>query len=527
MTAAHGAVDTVRTTRTVVVGSGIAGLTAALHLGDCTVLTKSALGEGASRWAQGGLAAALGGDDHPGLHAADTVVVSGGLGDLAIADLVAAAAPSRIRWLRHLGAAFDTDEDGDLTFGREAGHQRRRIVHADGDATGREVMRTLVAAVRDRADIELIEHTAAVDLIRAKGGVVGVLAMGPDGQRLALVTPAVVLATGGIGRVYSSTTNPREATGDGLAMAIRAGAAIRDPEFVQFHPTALESALDPKPLLTEALRGEGAHLVDATGRRYMVDLHPDAELAPRDEVARANWRELRSGPVFLDARSIGHTFPERFPTAFGHARNAGLDPRVDLLPVVPAQHYHMGGVLTDAAGRTSLGGLYACGEVASTGLHGANRLASNSLVEGLVFGTRVAEAIMAVPGGPARSELVVPAGGWPMAPEPHEVTDLREVMWNNGGLVRTESGLRQTLTVIDELAPALADHTTGRNLCALARVVVGAALERRESRGAHFRADHPQLDPAQARHTVVYPQPTPVASLDLPNSIPAMAGASA
>lgn len=513
--------------RAIVVGSGIAGLTAALQLGNCTVVTKTELGAGSSRWAQGGLAAALGADDAPHLHAADTVAVSGGLGDPDIADLVATDAPSRVRWLAAMGTRFDRDEAGRLALGREAGHRVRRIVHAGGDATGAEIMRALTAAVLARPDIVVADATLAVDLVEGAGRVVGVSTLDADGRPGALLAPAVLLATGGIGRLYGHTTNPAEATGDGLAMAIRVGARIRNPEFVQFHPTALDAESDPLPLLTEALRGEGALLVDAAGHRYMVDEHPDAELAPRDVVARANWRARRSGPTYLDCRPIGPGFAEHFPTVAAYARAAGLDPERDLLPVTPAQHYHMGGVETDAVGHTSIPGLYACGEVASTGLHGANRLASNSLLEGLVFASRAAADIAASQAGAVdaaiRRGLSVPDGGVDgFGDDDGAIAVLRATMDDCAGVVRDHDGLRHGQTVLDALHPRLGRSVEGRNLAAVASVVLAAALARRESRGGHHRVDHPSAAaefaaptsmrlPAQRRVPLTLPIAAPAA----------------
>lgn len=549
--------------RAVIIGSGLAGLTAALALGDCTVVTKTALGDGASRHAQGGIAAAFGDDDSPAAHAEDTVAVGGGLTDPRIAQLVANAAGERVTWLQELGAAFDlTVSDTSQTrrgheatldrrhrstftlgheealrrgstfaLGREAGHSRRRIVHANGDATGAEIMRALITAVRQRADIEVLEYTHAIDLVRVGGRIGGVLVSDDAEDRRILLADAIVLGTGGIGRLYAHTTNPAEATGDGLAMAIRAGAAIRDPEFVQFHPTALASHLDPLPLLTEALRGDGAHLIDAAGRRYLLDVHPAAELAPRDVVARANWREQQRGPIYLDARSLGASLPERFPTVFALAGQAGLDPRTEPLPVSPAQHYHMGGVVTDEDGRTSLAGLFACGEVASTGLHGANRLASNSLVEGLVLGTRVARAIgraaanndrgFAIGAIGAIGAIDVGRSGPAVGVEDgsldlvglkedwEAIAQVRQLMWERGGLVRDGAGLRKGLTELSMLAPRLSAGLVGRNLATVARVILEAGLARQESRGSHFRADHPREAFGAGRHTVLAPAAMP------------------
>jgi L-aspartate oxidase len=425
------ACDEVRVSDVLIVGTGAAGLAAALGCAgrQVTVLTKTRLGEGgSSAWAQGGVAAALGTDDSPALHAADTLAVAGGLGDARRVDLLTTEGPARMAELVRLGAAFDRADgapDNDrgpaadraagtpFALGREAAHSRRRILHAGGDATGRELVRALTDAVRRAPNVRVEEECFAVDLVvepaARQGGsrVAGLLALDRDGRRVLHLAGATVLATGGSGQLYLHTTNPPEVTADGLAMAARAGARLADLEFVQFHPTALAVAGGGRlPLLTEALRGEGAVLVDGAGRRFMLEEHPLAELAPRDVVARAIHRRLAAGEgVFLDARvAIGDRFPERFPTVFQAARDAGLDPRREPLPVVPAAHYHMGGVVTDERGRTSLPGLWACGETAATGVHGANRLASNSLLEALVFGARVA-------GDLARRLAAVPRAG--------------------------------------------------------------------------------------------------------------------
>lgn len=509
----------------IVVGSGIAGLSTALACGDCMLISKSALGDGSSRWAQGGIAAAIGADDSPAFHAADTQRVSGGLSDARVAAMVSAAAPDRVRWLRSIGAQFDLDETGQLALGREAGHGRRRIVHANGDATGAEIMRALVGAVLERPDIERRDNAFVLDLLRDDDRVLGVLTLGPDGRLAAIVSPSVVLATGGIGGLYEKTTNPPEVTADGLAMAARAGVVLRDPEFVQFHPTAFDASVDPLPLLTEALRGEGAQLLDHMGRRFMVDVHPDAELAPRDIVARENWHRGQTGPVHLDARMVGPDFEHRFPTVWSIAQQAGLDPRTDLLPVSPAQHFHMGGIATDDAGRTSLQGLYACGEAASSGLHGANRLASNSLLEGLVLGHRVAGAVTL---GSIDQVLpvhaCVPAGALELGTHSHTaigsdaaapaISELRRLMWRKVGLVRDGAGLREAQVELDRLGPRLVSDPTGRNLLDAARVLIEGALNRTESRGGHFRSDHPDPEPSSTS-TFLQPPPAPTVVISL------------
>ena len=493
--------------RTVVVGSGLAGLTVALELGGCTLVTRTALGDGASAWAQGGIAAAIGADDDPSLHAADTVAVSAGLADVEVARAVAAGAAERIGWLAALAVPFDRDRDGvALSLGREAGHRRRRIVHAAGDATGAAVMAQLRAAVEARDDITVVTDARAVDLLHDGGRVTG-LAIERDGRLEVLTTRAVVLATGGLGHLYARTTNPAIATGDGVAMALRAGVSVRDPEFVQFHPTALATSADPLPLVTEALRGAGAVLRDHEGRRFLVDLHPDAELAPRDIVARANFAAGRHGPVVLDATHLGADIERRFPTVVGLVRAAGLDPFAPL-PVTPAQHYAMGGVATDLDGRTSLPGLFACGEVASTGLHGANRLASNSLLEAMVVARRGAAVIAGdTPAvadlGHARTPRRLADLTLPGDDDPSAVAELRRVMWEHAGPIRDDEGLRAGLEQLGGLLPCLVPGADGRNLAVLAEVVLRAALARTESRGAHHRRDHPVVDPAQARSTLL------------------------
>lgn len=491
--------------RAIVVGSGIAGLSAALHLGNCTVITKSFLGAGSTRLAQGGLAVALGQDDSVEQHVMDTLRVSGGLSDRQVAHQVISGAIDGVGWLADLGAAFDM-ADGHLQLGREAGHSLHRIVHANGDATGAEVIRALTAAVAERPDIEVFENTFAIDTIIENDQVSGLFVVDVDGGTRSLYAPAVVLATGGIGSVYSATTNPAGATGDGLAIAWRAGAEVRDCEFVQFHPTALASGMDPLPLLTEALRGAGGQLVSGTGERFMTSVHDDAELAPRDIVARAIWKQMRTDSVFLDARHIPGV-DQRFPTAAASAGAIGLDIVEDLLPVTPAQHYFMGGVVVDGLGRSSVEGLYAAGEVTSSGLHGANRLASNSLIEGLVFGRSIADSIQnddrSCRGTAARQHTDHPVPELaPSVPLPDTVQELRDVMWLHGGIVRSGAGLRTARDEIERLRPALARHGEAHNLATVAALIVDAALARRESRGAHHRADYPETD-TMFEHSII------------------------
>jgi L-aspartate oxidase len=503
------AVDGISRSDALVVGSGVAGLTAALGLAprSVTLLTKTGLGwGGASSWAQGGVAAAVGSDDSPALHAADTLAAGAGISQLDAVALLTTEGPARMRELLELGTHFDVDDTGHLALGREAAHSRRRILHAR-DATGAEIVRALAAAVEREPAIRAVLGAFALDLLVDGGEVRGLLALHADGRRILHLAPAVILATGGVGQVYLCTTNPREATGDGLAMAARAGARLADLEFVQFHPTALAGSRDPMPLLTEALRGEGATLIDGSGLRFMPAEHPQAELAPRDVVARAIWSRLMAGQTpYLDCRqAIGASFPERFPTVFALCREQGLDPRTEPIPVAPAAHYHMGGIATDGQGRTSLPGLWACGEVASTGVHGANRLASNSLLEGLVFAARVAEDIEGMAPVPSpRSSLralaepaLRSADASGEAENAAVIAAVRRTMWEKVGVVRDETGLAAAAAELDGLAaehPGLSGEA--RNLLGVGRLIAAAARLRRESRGGHFRSDFPDTDPA-------------------------------
>jgi L-aspartate oxidase len=497
----------------VVVGTGAAGLAAALGLapGRVHLLTKATLDAGAaSLWAQGGVAAAVGEGDSPDLHAADTVAAGAGLVAEEMATLLARDGVAAIGRLVELGAALDREPGGGLSLGREAAHGRRRIVHARGDRTGAEIVRALAAGVAASPSIRLFERCFATRLLVEGGRVAGVESENATGETVRHRAPRVVLATGGCGQVYRCTTNPREATGDGLALAAEAGVALLDLEFVQFHPTALAATgLDPLPLLSEALRGEGAVLVDGRGHRFMPEEHEAAELAPRDVVARAIWRRLAAGEtVFLDARrALGDRFPARFPAIFEICRAAGIDPRVAAIPVTPAAHYHMGGIAVDAWGRSSRPGLWACGEVASTGVHGANRLASNSLLEALVFGARVAASAKAslVPApstaasGPARRRA-------PDASLETVRAEARGIAWERIGLVRDGAGLAAASTRLAELHATLppgAGET--RSVVTVAWLIAAAAAHRRESRGAHYRTDAPVADPAWRARLLVRP----------------------
>jgi len=503
--------DAVREADVVVLGAGAAGLSVALGLAGRRVdlLAKGPLGRtGNSPLAQGGVACALGPGDSPALHAADTLAVAGELADPGAVARLTEEGPERLAQLIALGARFDRGAAGQLDLAREAAHSRARVLHAR-DATGAEVVRALGQALAGRSGLSVFERTFALDLVLDGGRLAGILARHADGALVLHRARAVVLATGGIGRVFARTTNPPEATGDGLALAWRAGARLADVELVQFHPTALDVGADPMPLLTEALRGAGAVLVDADGRRVLADAGPQGELLPRDVVARALWSTLTSGHrALLDAReTVGESFPERFPTVFEACRRHGLDPRGEPIPVAPAAHYHMGGVDVDLDGRTSVAGLWAAGEVACTGVHGANRLASNSLLEALVFGTRVARSVAETlphvrrPSGALELPPVAPAlAGDEAAPA---AARIRELMWEKVGLVRTGEGLRQALAGIDATTDTIPARAEDHNLATVARLVATAALARPESRGAHFRADHPLKDPAWRRRILL------------------------
>jgi len=479
----------------VIVGAGLAGLTAALELAPQPVLllTRAPLGQDvASAWAQGGIAAAIDTADSPDQHAADTRVAGDGLCDPAIVELVTREAPACIERLCRLGVDFDRDAAGRLALGREGGHGRRRIVHAR-DATGDLLTRALIAELRRTPSITVLESTEAHELLLRDGVVAGLAArQGP--ARLLLAARAVLLATGGVGGLYAHTSNPLGARGAGLAMAARAGAACADLEFVQFHPTAIDVGLDPMPLATEALRGEGALLVNQAGERFMPGLHPLAELAPRDVVARAIYRERARGlAVYLDARvALGTRFALQFPTVHAACRQAGLDPARELIPVAPAAHYHMGGIAVDANGRSSLPGLWAVGEVAATGLHGANRLASNSLLEALVFGRRAAQdvgglapAVLARPVPPSAADRPAGADDWRL------LAGLRERMDAAVGVERDAAGLAQALSDFAALAGAPARRPVVSDAATVALMIAAAAYARRESRGGHYRVDYP------------------------------------
>jgi L-aspartate oxidase len=471
-----------------VIGAGLAGLSAALAAAPrrALVLSPTPLGEGcASSWAQGGMAAALTPDDDPDLHAADTLAAGAGLCDPEAVAVLTREGPAAVRALADLGAPFDRTPEGGFVLSLEAAHSKARVARVGGDGAGLAIMRAVIAAVRASHYVEVREDARALALLQDdRGTVLGVLAQ-VGGHRVEIRAAATVLATGGIGGLYAITTNPFEARGEGLALAALAGAEILDPEFVQFHPTAIDIGIDPAPLATEALRGEGARLVDSRGQPFMDRFHAAGDLAPRDVVARAIAAETRhGGQVFLDTPSaIGSSFDTHFPAVFAACRAAGLDPRVQPIPVKPAAHYHMGGVGSDLWGQTSLAGLFAVGECASVGVHGANRLASNSLLEAAVFGRRAGESARDTP---LLKCAPMPSAAPPVLPDP-ALAALRRRMTAEAGVTRNARGLGDLLNWIDGRA---AIHGEGLALVT-ARLIASAALARRESRGAHFRSDFP------------------------------------
>jgi len=500
-----------------VVGGGVAGLRAAIGLapaGRVLILTKAEPAESNTGYAQGGIAAAIGDDDTPALHAGDTIRAGDGLCDEAAVQVLVEQGPAYVRELLAWGARFDRDAGGHPALGREAAHSVRRVLHA-GDATGREIGRVLWERARALPSIATIDHALVTELVVEEGRVTGVRYVDAAGVSHQMHAAATLLATGGAGQVFRETTNPVVATGDGIALAYDAGARVADLEFIQFHPTALDVAGAPRFLISEALRGEGARLVNARGEAFMSAYDPAGDLAPRDIVARGIAREVErtGGPVHL---TLNHLDPDyvtkRFPTIVATLRDIGLDLARDPIPVGPAAHYIMGGVETDDWGRTSLEGLFAAGEVACTGVHGANRLASNSLLEGLVFGARAAVAMQEKPQaaslktdrgwvlGASRPERSVTAS--PLAP-----TDIRDLMWRRAGLFRDRAGLEEAVATLEAASAAVhPDTPDGRSLSRLttvSRLIARAALRREESRGAHFRADCPTRDDARWQRHIV------------------------
>jgi len=520
----------VRRADVVVIGSGVAGVTAGLSthsaLPDSNVLlvTKSLLDDGSTRWAQGGIAAALGPGDTPEQHLTDTLVAGAGICDIEALRALVTDGPGAVRRLIALGASFDADAGGVLELTREGGHLRRRIAHAGGDATGAEVSRALLfalaeagAGAEDGVGIDVIEHAMSLDLLlTADGRVAGItLHVIGEGQHDgvgAVHAPAVVLATGGFGQVYAATTNPPVSTGDGVALALRAGAEAADLEFVQFHPTVLwlgTGARGRQPLISEAVRGEGAFLIDSSGRRFMNGAHPLADLAPRDVVAKAIMNvmaETGTDHVYLDGTHLGEdVWEHRFPTIRASCLNHGIDPVRQPIPVVPAAHYASGGVKTNLHGRTNIGGLYACGEAACTGVHGANRLASNSLLEGLVFAERISADLAA--GLPPRTPPA-PDEREPGLLDPTATDQIQHLMTERAGVLRSGPGLLAAADALRKIGDHQSDQPTlaaweATNLHTLATALVAAAALRTETRGSHWREDYPDASPEWVGHLVL------------------------
>ncbi|MET7324788.1 L-aspartate oxidase [Streptomyces sp. NPDC005549] len=547
----------------VVVGSGVAGLTAALRCEAAglrtVVVTKARLDDGSTRWAQGGVAAALGEGDTPEQHLDDTLVAGAGLCDAEAVRILVTEGPDAVRRLIETGAHFDESTEGGLALTREGGHHRRRIAHAGGDATGAEISRALVEAVRARG-LRTIENALVLDLLtdaegRTAGVTLHVMGEGQHDGVGAVHAPAVVLATGGMGQVFSATTNPAVSTGDGVALALRAGAEVSDLEFVQFHPTVLflgPDAEGQQPLVSEAVRGEGAHLVDADGVRFMLGQHELAELAPRDVVAKGITRRMQeqgTEHVYLDARHFGADMWERrFPTILAACRAHGIDPVTEPIPVAPAAHHASGGVRTDDHGRTTVPGLYACGEAACTGVHGANRLASNSLLEGLVYAERIAADVAAGHSDGTLHARVPAPLPHPYHPEhpllpPEARLTIQRIMTEGAGILRSDDSLTRAADLLHGLHTEAREalHENGKtsepgvdtweatNLLCVARVLVAAAARREETRGCHWREDHADRDDTTwRRHIVVRLNPDrtlAVHTTDTPEFPPTVHGA--
>ncbi len=492
----------------VIVGGGLAGLFAALRLAPLpvTVITAAPLGQGAaSAWAQGGIAAAVSDGDSAEAHAADTIAAGAGLVDDAVARLVTSAAAARVHDLLAYGVPFDRDLEDKLICSREAAHSAKRVVRVKGDAAGRAIMHAIIDAVHKTPSITLIEGYTAIRLKAFGRTVTGLVIEHPDDPAAHVMinnTQAIVLATGGIGALYDRSTNPDVSRGNAIALSARAGAAVSDTEFVQFHPTAVDVDTNPTPLATEALRGEGATLINRHGDRFMFAHHADGELGPRDIVARGVFEEIKADRgAFLDCReAIGADMPDRFPTVYGQCRAAGINPVDEPIPVTPAEHYHMGGVKTDRNGRTGVDGLWAIGECAATGLHGANRLASNSLLEAVVFAARAASDIAATV-APASAQCSrvktthLPDEGARAA----AMTMIRATMGEYVGVVRDEAGLRTAVDTLAEIENAAEGDSSVANAALTARFIAEACLRRKESRGAHFRSDYPAPDDTRCK----------------------------
>lgn len=498
----------VDTGRVIIVGAGLGALYAALNLAPrgVVVISPEPLGQGASSaWAQGGIAAAMAEADSPEAHAADTVRAGAGTVDAEVAASVTAEAKAHILDLTAIGTPFDRDAQGGYVLSREAAHGLARVVRVRGDQAGREIMAALIAEVARTPSVQVLEGVMAVGLQTDAGRVTGVAVAAADGSSgpVILHGAAVLLAGGGSGGLYALTTNPPRIRGQVIGMAARAGAVIADAEFVQFHPTAIDIGEDPAPLATEALRGEGAVLINRDGVRFMLAVHPDAELAPRDVVARAIFAETQAGrrPMLDTRAALGAEIMERFPAVAEACLRGGIDPVTEAIPVAAAAHYHMGGVAVSKEGRSSLAGLWACGEASATGLHGANRLASNGLLEALAYGRRAAQDIALGLGDTAQPEvaLTLPPGGQLVAPD--LVAELRQVMTDHVGVVRDAHGLKTALRRIAALEAAAVDDANFANMTATATLIAAAALLREESRGAHCRSDFPQAKPELAQRS--------------------------
>lgn len=506
-----------------VLGSGIAGLYTAIKACEhfqVTVLTKKTIEESNTEHAQGGIAVAIDEADSPTLHFEDTLQAGAGLCDPLTVRILVEEGPTCVEELMGMGAQFDR-QDGALALTREAAHSQRRILHAQGDATGWEIERALVAKVKESPNVSALEERFVVDLLENhKGDIVGALVLNEEtGELEGHLANAVVLATGGLGQVYRFTTNPSVATGDGMAVALRAGADLMDMEFVQFHPTALLIPNAPRFLISEAVRGEGAHLINAAGLRFMESV-PGKELAPRDIVARAIWKEMNQGSVYLDFRPIGlERILERFPTIYQTCLNYGMDVLTTPLPIAPAAHYMMGGIATNSFGETSLPHLYAAGECACNGVHGANRLASNSLLDGLVFGARIVEKIgnKIEAKRPSWEEVLCPEGSLGRTGMNGLVKQLddrglrnriQDLMWNSVGILRDEAGLEKATELLmawerDDLSMHCVDDLETANMLTVGVVIAKAAKDRLESRGAHNRTDYPlRLDEPWQKHSL-------------------------
>ena len=506
-----------------IIGSGVAGLSCAIELeahGSVAVLTKDDMAAGSTQWAQGGIAAVLAPEplDSNKMHREDTMKAGAGLCDADAVGVLVREGPHRIRQLIARGAHFDTEPSGELKLTREAAHRARRIVHANGDSTGREVQRSLTSSTLKSGDVQIFENTLSVDFYINNGRCCGVFALDADDNLKLFRAKATIVATGGLGAIYKESTNPTHLTGDGMAMAFRAGATLMDMEFVQFHPTAFaKGPKNPKFLISEAVRGEGAILLNTDGERFMPRYHEDGELAPRDVVARAIAQEIsstRSDFVLLDLTSKKPAeIAARFPKIYATCVANGVDPAKEAIPVSPAEHYMMGGIRTDLNGATNIEGLLACGECACTGVHGANRLASNSMLEGLVFGIRTVRSAMLLKDShcPPEDEIAVSTEATPHIEYSDEELDatrttVQNIMWHHVGLVRNGEGLQTASDELQKLHEKFRHPQATReaievaNLVQTALLVTRAAVERQESRGAHFRLDFPETDDANWQH---------------------------